>query len=219
MTMALILVGAAPAGRGREAGPLGRVERLEPGRDARPPDRRQGARHRRHGPDRPGGRGAARAPSACRSTTTTATACPRCSRRELDATWHADLDDDARRDRHPDAPHAAQRRQPRPDRRAPDRAAAPARLSHQRQPRRHRRRGRAGRRAGGRPPRRRRPRRLAARAADRPAPARAAQRRDDPAHGQRHLRRPRGDRREVIANIRMWADGIRPPDQVLEGWV
>ena len=25
-----------------------------------------------------------------------------------------------------------------------------------------------------------------------------------------------GDR--VIANIRMWADGHRPPDQVLEGW-
>ena len=25
-----------------------------------------------------------------------------------------------------------------------------------------------------------------------------------------------GDR--VIANIRAWADGIRPPDQVLEGW-
>jgi glyoxylate reductase len=22
----------------------------------------------------------------------------------------------------------------------------------------------------------------------------------------------------VIANIRMWADGHRPPDQVLEGW-
>jgi glyoxylate reductase len=24
---------------------------------------------------------------------------------------------------------------------------------------------------------------------------------------------------KVIANIRMWADGHRPPDQVLEGWV
>ena len=23
---------------------------------------------------------------------------------------------------------------------------------------------------------------------------------------------------KVIANIRMWADGHRPPDQVLEGW-
>jgi lactate dehydrogenase-like 2-hydroxyacid dehydrogenase len=24
---------------------------------------------------------------------------------------------------------------------------------------------------------------------------------------------------KVIANIRIWADGHRPPDQVLEGWV
>ena len=24
---------------------------------------------------------------------------------------------------------------------------------------------------------------------------------------------------KVIANIRVWADGHRPPDQVLEGWI
>ena len=42
----------APAGRGRAARPLGRVGRLEPDLDARPPDLGQAAGHRRHGPDR-----------------------------------------------------------------------------------------------------------------------------------------------------------------------
>ena len=48
--------GLAPAGRGRAHRPLGRVGRLEPDLDARPPDLGQAAGHRRHGPDRQRGR-------------------------------------------------------------------------------------------------------------------------------------------------------------------
>ena len=78
MTMALILTvprrlieGASVARRTRQMG------RLVADLDARPAHLGQAARHRRHGPHRHGGGARAPRPSACRSTTTTASAsCP-----------------------------------------------------------------------------------------------------------------------------------------------
>ena len=74
-------VGPAPAGRGRKADALGQMAGLGAERDAGPPRRRQIARHRRHGSHRPRRRAARPAPSACRSTITTAAACPKRSKR------------------------------------------------------------------------------------------------------------------------------------------
>ncbi len=93
MTMALIL--AVPRRLAEGANVLSRRQglgRLVADLDARPPHLGQAARHHRHGPDRPGGGAARRAPSACRSTITTAAASRPKIEEELQATYWESLD-------------------------------------------------------------------------------------------------------------------------------
>ena len=85
--------GAAAAGRRRQrADRRQRLDRLVADLDARPPHLGQAARHHRHGPHRPGGGAPRHAPSACRSTITTAAASRRKIEEELEATYWESLD-------------------------------------------------------------------------------------------------------------------------------
>ena len=81
MAMALILAVPRRLPEGAVLMQKRRLGGLEPDRAARPPHRRQAARHPRPRPHRPGDRPAGARPSGWRSTTTTAAACIPTSRR------------------------------------------------------------------------------------------------------------------------------------------
>ena len=92
MTMALILATRAADRRGRARHSGRALDRLVADLDARPAHHRQAARHHRHGPHRPGAGADGRAPSACRSTTTTAAASRQQVEEALEATYWDSLD-------------------------------------------------------------------------------------------------------------------------------